>query len=352
MKVECINCQKVYNIPDERLPMGKKVSFPCPNCKERISLDLRSRPEQEAPSPISLHAENDRGKEPTLTKVHLQNLPSGDALKDKLLKSLKDLPPMPQVVFKAKEIMTNPASDLKQLSKVIQTDMSIVSKILRMANSSYYGLPGKVSSVDHATVLLGQNTLGEVITLAGISGLLESALQGYNLESGDLWRHSMAVAFGSKILAERKKPELINDAFIAGLLHDAGKIILDKPVLERKELFDSFMEDGQQTFLNAETEILGFDHSEIASEMCIRWNIPESISLAIKYHHYPSRSNGDKLAYILHVADYIATLSGIGIGTDDILDEVEGGALDFLNLTQKEISELVLEVIESNNKIA
>ena len=352
MKVKCINCQKVYNIPDERLPMGKKVSFSCPNCKERISLDLRSRPEQETPSPISLHTENDPKKETTPPKAHLQNLLSGDALKEKLLKSLKDLPPMPQVVFKAKEIMANPSSDLKQLSKVIQTDMSIVSKILRMANSAYYGLPGKVSSVDHATILLGQNTLGEVITLAGISGLLESALQGYNLESGDLWRHSMAVAFGSKILAERKNPELINDAFIAGLLHDAGKIILDKPVLERKELFDAFMEDGQQTFLNAETKILGFDHSEIASEMCIRWNIPETISLAIKYHHYPSRSNGDELAYILHVADYIATLSGIGIGTDDILYEVEEGALEFLNLTQKEISELVLEVIESNNKIS
>lgn len=352
MKVECPNCQKVYNIPDERLPTGKKVAFPCPNCKERISLDLRSRPEQEAPSAISLDVEETGKKEPTSPNAYLRDLLRGDALKEKLLKSLKDLPPMPQVVFKAKEIMANPASDLKQLSKVIQTDMSIVSKILRMANSSYYGLPGKVSSVDHATVLLGQNTLGEVITMAGISELLESALRGYNLESGDLWRHSMAVAFGSKILAQRKQPELINDAFIAGLLHDAGKIILDKPVLERKELFDSFMEDDQQTFLSAETEILGFDHSEIAAEMCIRWNIPETISKAIKYHHYPSRSNGDKLAYILHVADYIATLSGIGIGADDILYEVEEGALDFLNLTQKTISELVLEVVESNNKIA
>ncbi len=352
MKVECLNCQKVYNIPDERLPMGKKVAFPCPNCKERISLDLRSTPKKEISSDISLDVEKDQKKVTTPAKAPLNDLPSGDALKEKLLKSLKDLPPMPQVVFKAKEIMANPASDLKQLSKVIQTDMSIVTKILRMANSSYYGLPGKVSSVDHATVLLGQNTLGEVITMAGISGLLEKSLQGYNLESGDLWRHSMAVAFGSKILAERKNPGLINDAFIAGLLHDAGKIILNNPVLERKELFDSFMEDDQQTFLNAETEILGFDHSEIASEMCIRWNIPESISLAIKYHHYPSRSNGDELAYILHVADYIATLSGIGIGTDDILYEVEEGALDFLNLTQKTISELVLEVIESNNKIA
>ena len=189
MKVECINCQKVYNIPDERLPMGKKVSFSCPNCKERISLDLtvRSRPETGGSLPLFLCMLKSTGKKnPGHQRYTFKICRVVTPLKEKLLKSLKDLPPMPQVVFKAKEIMTNPASDLKQLSKVIQTDMSIVSKILRMANSSYYGLPGKVSSVDHATVLLGQNTLGEVITLAGISGLLESALQGYNLESGDL----------------------------------------------------------------------------------------------------------------------------------------------------------------------
>ena len=108
------------------------------------------------------------------------------------------------------------------------------------------------------------------------------------------------------------------------------------------------MKDDEQTFLNAETDILGFDHSDIASEMCLRWNIPESITFAIKYPHYPFRSNGDVSSYILHVADYIATISGIGIGTDDILYEVGEGALDFLGLNQKKISKIVLEVIESN----
>lgn len=348
MRVECTSCLKAYNIPEERIPAGKKVSFPCPNCKERIVLDLRSESIGQMPESLT----EDTGKEtPAPWESQIKDLPRGDVLKDKLLKSLKDLPPMPQVVFKAREIMADPNSDLRELSGVIKTDMSITSKILKMANSAYYGLPGKVSSVDHATVLLGQKTLGEVVTMAGISGLLDSALNGYNLEPGDLWLHSVAVSFGSKILAEMKKPELANDAFIAGLIHDAGKIVLDKPLLERKGAVDSFMEDDQQTFLNAESEILGFDHAQIAFEMCNSWNIPKAITAAIKYHHYPSRSQGNELSYILHVADYIATLSGIGIGADDILYEVEEGAMEFLGIGQKTVSNIVLEVIEHNNQM-
>ena len=259
---------------------------------------------------------------------------------------------MPQVVFRARQIMADPKSDLKQLLSIIKTDMSITSKILRIANSAYYGLPGKVSSVDHASALLGNRTLGEIILMSGISGILDSALSGYNLEPGDLWRHASAVSFGSKTLAKMKKPELENDAFIAGLLHDAGKIILDKPLLERKVSVDAFMEDDLKTFLDAEREILGFDHAEIAFDMCTGWNIPENIAVAIRYHHYPSRSEGDELSYILHIADYIATLSGIGICADDILYEVEEGAMKFLDLTQKEVGDIVLEVIEHNSKMA
>lgn len=350
MRVECTSCKKAYNIPEKGLPWGKKVTFPCPKCEIRISLDLRSKSNQDVLISVSQGTEEKKQKVSVQSILKEKNLPAGNALKDKVLKSLKDLPPMPQVVFKAQEVMANPHSDLKELSNVIKTDMSIVSKILRMANSTYYGLPGKIASVEHATVLLGQNTLGEVVTMAGISDFLDTPMEGYSLEPGDLWRHSMAVAFGSKILAEKKRPALINDAFIAGLLHDVGKIILNKPVVERKEAFNLFMEDEEKTFLNAESEILGFDHSEIASEMCVTWNIPKTINVAIKYHHYPSHSEGDELSYILHLADYIATLSGIGIGTDDILYEVEDGAMDFLKIQQKTVSEIVMQVIESNDQ--
>jgi HD-like signal output (HDOD) protein len=104
--------------------------------------------------------------------------------------------------------------------------------------------------------------------VAGSSGFLNKTLKGYGLDSKIFWRHSLAVAFGSKFIAGRVRPELENDAFVAGLIHDAGKIMLDQHIFERKATFEEFMKDGHQSFLRAEKEILGFDHSEIGSEVC------------------------------------------------------------------------------------
>ena len=93
---------------------------------------------------------------------------------------------------------------------------------------------------------------------------------------------------------------MANEAFSAGLIHDAGKLILDPYILERKEEFLRFLADGEQTFLSAEKEILGFDHAEIAAKVCENWNFPKSTSVAIKYHHYPSRLRGKNLVRFAH----------------------------------------------------
>ena len=163
--------------------------------------------------------------------------------------------------------MNDPNSSFNQLSEILEADPAIAAQVLKMANSPYYGMSGKVSSIQHASVVLGQKTLGEMISMAGASQLMGNTLKGYELNSEDVWRHSMGVAFGSKIIASKKNPALADDAFAAGLLHDVGKLILDPYVLERKETFKTFMADQTRSFLDAEKEILGFDHSEIASEV-------------------------------------------------------------------------------------
>ncbi|MFC1533539.1 HDOD domain-containing protein [Thermodesulfobacteriota bacterium] len=228
----------------------------------------------------------------------------------------------------------------------------MATRVLRLANSAYYGLAGKVSSVQHASVLLGYKTVGEIVSMAGSSTLLGNSLEGYKLDSGDLWKHSLAVAFGSRLIAVNKKPELDNDAFAAGLIHDAGKLIFDKYILERSDVFERFMSDGQQTFLNAEKEILGFDHSEIAYEMCKSWKIPASLTTAIRYHHYPSRSQENELAYIVHVSDCLAMMSGIGIGVDGMLYKMDDKAIEFLDLQEGDISSIIEETVESVQKIS
>ncbi len=331
MLVTCSNCTKKFDIPDERLPMGNKIAFPCPVCKGTIHLDLTENAFQDN-KPI--------------------DHPTGEALKKKILRHVKDLPPMPQTVLKAREIMANPNSDFKELANLFETDQAIAAKILKIANSPYYGYSGKITSIQRAAVVLGHKTLGELITMRGTAGLLGNKLVGYGLDSGALWKHSLAVAFGSKIIANKTKPVLSNDAFTSGLIHDAGKLILDSYIDERWELFEKFMADAEHTFLEAEKKILELDHTEVASEVCKTWNIPEPLTVAIRYHHHPCRSNGSELAYIVHVADAIAMMTGLGIGIDGTLYQMDDTAMPFLNLQEKDINDIMGNVLEAVQKIS
>ena len=277
----------------------------------------------------------------------------GDArqLKNRIMITLDDLPPMHEVVMKAQEIMADPGSDIEDLVAIIETDQSIAVRILKLINSAHYGLSGKVSSIRQACSLLGLRTLQEVIITVGVSKVLGRKLKGYEFGSGELWLHSVATGFCSRILVERKNPELVSDAYMGGLLHDAGKIILDQYVLERKDAFKDFMKDETKTVLDAEKRILGFDHAEIASDICTKWNIPENVTLAIRYHHYPSHSDENELAYIVHTADYLARLSGLGYEDDDLMRELEEGALEFLGFKQEDFSDITFQVLEYVQKL-
>ena len=336
MKIKCKSCGKGFNIPDERLPKDKEISFPCPACKVTISIDLR------------LKAAGDNTVEP---EEGQENRLTGEALKNRILRNVMDLPPMPQTVIKAREIMDNPKSDFKELADLFETDQAIATKILKLANSPYYGMSGKVSSIQHASVVLGQKVLGELITMGGTSSLLSGELEGYGLDAGALWKHSLCVAFGSRIIANRIEPALSNDAFTSGLIHDSGKLILDKYIRERWELFEEYMSDGPKTFLDAERVILELDHSEVASAVCKTWNIPAPLTVAIRYHHYPSNSHGDKLTYIVHVADAIALMTGLGVGVDGTLYKMDEQALGFLRLNESDIGDVMGEVIIAAKKI-
>ena len=351
MKIQCSGCHKVYNIPKERLQFGKQVAFPCPACKNMIKIDLRHKPEKSDPSLKEREYKSQHEKQ-SHAEVAAEDPPKGEVLQKRILRRLTELPPMPQVMFKAREVMNDPSSSFKALADILETDQAMATRVLRLSNSAYYGLAGKVTSVQHAAVLLGYKTVGEIVSMAGSSSLLGNSLDGYQLDSGDLWRHSLAVGFASRLIAHKSKPEIDNDAFAAGLIHDAGKLVLDKYVFERRELFEEVMSNGKMTFLDAEKEILGFDHSEIAAEICQIWKIPKTLTTAICYHHYPSRSRDNILAQIVHVADSLSLMSGIGTGIDGMLYKMDEKAMESLGLQEEDLSRIMAETVESVEKIA
>jgi len=247
--------------------------------------------------------------------------------------------------------MQDSDSSLKDLAGVIEHDQAIVARVLALANSVYYGLSGLVSSIQHASILLGQKTLGELITIAASSRLLNKKLTGYHLNPGDLWKHSLAVAFGSKIIAEKTNAEWAEDAFIAGLLHDAGKIILDPYVVDRKKAFKKALGNGQPKFIEAEKEILGFDHAEVMSRAARFWRYPENQSTAIRYHHYPLRSGNCELAFIVHLANFAAKEAGFQSEDGATPPEIEPQPLSHLGFQKKDVSHIIAEISRSVEKL-
>ncbi len=351
MKVACENCSKAFELPDDRLPAGKKISFPCPGCKSKITLDLREKPD---PIPEQPDATSDGSKEKVVFSP-LAEKPSGKLdgsdLKRKILNRIKDLPPMPKIIYKAREVMANPMSGFKEIAEVIETDQAIAAKVLQVSNSAYYGLSGMVSSIHQATVVLGHRTLEQLITMVSATSLLGSHLKGYRMGSGTLWQHSLAVALCSRLIAKDRAPAMENDAFSVGLIHDAGKLALDRYLLERKVQVDQALTTGVN-FLEVEKQVLGFDHTELASELCAKWKLPENHVSAMRFHHDPGASNGNQLAYIIHTANHIAQQSGIGSSMDANLYELDPEALAFLSLDEEDLTTYNQAMIEAVNQIA
>lgn len=352
MNFSCNSCHKTYTIADGKLPATRKVAFPCPNCGHRIQLDLGDD------AACAARAEPNTAAAASPAAAPPDDRQTAEDLKKRILRNLDELPPMPQIVFKAHDIMDSPSSSTKQVADLIETDQAIATKVLKMANSAYYGMSGKVSSIQHAAVVLGDKALSELITLAGTSSLLGSRLYGYAMDSGKLWRHSMTVAFGSKIIAQRRQPHLENDAFSAGLIHDVGKLVLDRPVLNRKSLFDEYMAAGDKTFLSAENRILGFDHADIGYDICGHWRIPDSLAKAIRYHHRPGDAADDDLTAIVSMADTIANMGAamgmvgrIETGIETVMYMVDDAVMERLSLEEKDLGSIMEDASQAVEKI-
>ena len=352
MRIECPNCRRVCAISSDLIVTQKRaLELSCSICKADFHVQLS------LPAGIKLEEAQGTSSTDSLTRLTSPIAETEEnskiiSLKSKILRGLVELPPMPNIILKAREIMEDSGSSLKDLAGVIEHDQAIVARVLALANSAYYGLSGLVSSIQHASILLGQKTLGELITIAASSQLLNKQLKGYRLHPGDLWKHSLAAALGSRIIAEKIDTEGVEDAFIAGLLHDAGKIILDPYIFEREKSFKKALRNGQPTIIEAEKEILGFDHAEVMSRAIRFWRYPENQSTAIRYHHYPSRAENSELAFIVHLADFIAKEAGFKSEEGVLQTEIDPQTLGHLGFQQEDLNPIIAEVAESVDKLA
>lgn len=223
-------------------------------------------------------------------------------------KKVNTFTPFSPIMGKILKVIDNPSSSAMDIEKVIKFDQILASRVLRMANSAYYGYGGKISTISQAIVVLGLNTLRALLFTASASRVMNKRLFGYQLKEGEFWQYSVLTAISSRILAEKVKYPNIEEAFVAGLLHDIGMLIIDVHVRNNIKLIKEVKEEKSLPWYEAETEVLGINHSHVGRRLAETWNFPPLLVEALGYHHTPERASyNQNLVAIICVSAKVST---------------------------------------------
>jgi HD-like signal output (HDOD) protein len=251
---------------------------------------------------------------------------------------------LPEITLKIIELVEDPSSTAQDLHKVISNDPALCSRILKVVNSAFYGLPRQIGSINRAIVLLGLNAVKNIAIAASLTKLFRGGELCARFSAKDLWIHSIATAACAKLICDELKLGVSDEAFLAGLIHDIG--IMVEVQAMRHELLQVFEEmtfdrDGTPAsdMIALERKNLGADHPSFGSGLCEAWKFPKSFTWVTQHHHEPAElpAASRMLTSIVHVADRIVAAAGYGFRADLQSLEISPDIMSDLSLTEEQV---------------
>lgn len=239
----------------------------------------------------------------------------------KTLEEVRELPTLPIVANKVNELLYDPKSSASDLSKIIENDQSIVTKVLTLVNSAYYSLPQRVSNIKQAIALLGYKNVSHIVMTLAVFDTFKGSKRGsFNRE--EFWLHSIATGIMSVKIAELCMYSSPEDTFTGGLLHDLGKVFMDGYLHEE---FNTIIETADKkdiSFYDTERELYDVDHAIIGQWIARTWKLPLHIVATIKHHHQEVEErkglsvSSDLFIDIVRIADVGVRIRGYGNSGD------------------------------------
>jgi HD-like signal output (HDOD) protein len=262
-----------------------------------------------------------------------------ERLKERI-RSIIQLPALPSVVMEVIGLVEDPRTSASTLAKVISSDQALTAKLLKIANSPFYGFPKKIATVDFAVIVLGFDALKEIIiSISLVNSLARRSDSTFNAQK--FWDHSIATGVVARRLARDFGYRISGEVFVSGLLHDMGISILHRYFNSEYNRILEITEDSNLTIREAEESVLGVTHGEVGGWLAERWNLPNHLTEAIAFHHTPMKSQTNvELVSIIHVADIIANkitdhVINFDIGYDFDPEALKKLKLDDQNLMQE-----------------
>lgn len=206
------------------------------------------------------------------------------------IEKIHSLPVLPQVAMRITERMQSPTATIDEISNLIRSDIGLTSKILRLANSSYYSIPGGVTDVHKALQYLGFNTVAQLVLTSSVFGSFKAqGSKDFPLKS--FWTHSFAVGLFSEITARSLQLKNPSDSFVGGLMHDMGKLVLLELAPEQLSKLIKYSQEHFSSFLDAEIAHRESTHVDLGVGLAKHWKLPPTIILAIQFHHQAINAN-------------------------------------------------------------
>lgn len=276
------------------------------------------------------------------------------SLEQKKIEQIENLPTLPEVANKLLKIINDPTTTAVDVANLISRDLSLTSKVLRLANSAFYGIPRTVTTVQNAVVILGLKVINTMVFSITVVKMFPGDGRNELFSRKKFWAHSLACAVLSRQLALRMRKFTLFDpeeCFCAGLIHDIGRVVLDQYFHENfLKAIQKAMEQ-KIPLLQAENETFGFNHMDVGDWLTSRWELPQDIRVPIVHHHNPGRTEyAREITTLVHLADSLCYDIEYSLPGLDVRPPVDDALIAHLGFTQEDLEAVKSSAAEEIEK--
>jgi len=271
---------------------------------------------------------------------------------EQTLKKITRLPTLPTVLAQLSGMVSDPKTSAQDVGEAVGRDQALTARLLRLVNSSFYGFRQRIASIDHAVVILGFNALKNLVFTTSVVQLFPDTGNG-RFDHIAFWEHSIGCAILARRLAGQANYPQVEEVFVAGLLHDVGKLVEDQFLHEEFSQVMDAVNSGRELMAEAEEKLLGLSHERIGELLCEQWNLPSSVQVPVAHHHRPSSVHEQRIeTTCVHTGDVICRAMSLGCGGGDAVPVLDEDAWEVLGVPPSALEPLMDATLEEYEEIA
>ena len=266
----------------------------------------------------------------------------------KALGKITELNSLPEITTRIVEVVEDPRATAHDMHEIVKNDPALATKILKVVNSAFYGLPAQIGSLDRAIVMLGLSAVKNIALAASLARLFKPGSISEQFTARDLWRHCIAVGVCGRQITKASAGMQNDEAFVAGLVHDLGLLIEYQVFPEELKTIINRCQTEELPFGQIEREVLQAEHQQLGDHLSAKWKFPPTLRTVISHHHNPSglRPEFQKLTTVVHIADTLCCQQQCGFYLTAAHQTVAPDALALIGVTTEQLEGIVADLPE------